>query len=126
MLDSSALVTLLIDPGGCGERVAEVLAGADVHAPDLLPYEVANVLRRHRTSGRLTPTEATLAHQDLQRLRIELWPYEVLGERSWALTGSLSSYDAAYLALAERLGATLVTADARLARGSGYEPVVLV
>lgn len=57
---------------------------------------VADVLRRHRVAGRLTPTEATLAHHGLQRLRIELWPYAVLGERSWVLAGSLSSHDAAY------------------------------
>ena len=34
---------------------------------------------------------------------IELWPYEVLGDRVWALTGSLSACDTAYVALAERL-----------------------
>jgi predicted nucleic acid-binding protein len=36
--------------------------------------------------------------------------------RVWQLRATISAYDAAYVALAERRGLTLVTADARLAR----------
>lgn len=126
VIDASALMTVLIEPGDRGEQVADVLGGHDLHAPDLLPYEVANVLRRHRAADRLSPTEAALALQAARRLPVELWSSEVLGDRVWALTGSLSAYDAAYVALAERLEAPLVTGDARLARGSGYERVLLV
>jgi predicted nucleic acid-binding protein len=126
VVDASALVAMLIVPGDSGEKVAEALLGMDLHAPDLLPYEVANVLRRHCLAGRLSPTEAALAHQAALRLPIELWAYEVLADRVWSLTGSLSAYDAAYVALAERIEAPLVTCDARLARGSGYQRVVLV
>jgi predicted nucleic acid-binding protein len=126
VVDASALVTVLIDPGLGGEKVADALRGKDLHAPDLLPYEVANVLRRHRVAGRLSPTEAALAHQAARRLPIELWSYEVLADRVWTLTGSLSAYDAAYVALAERIEAPLVTGDARLARGSGYERLEIV
>jgi len=37
----------------------------------------------------------------------------------WELRNGLTVYDAAYVALAEALGAPLVTADARLARAPG-------
>ena len=126
VIDASALITLLIEPGDRGENIAALLDGHDLHAPDLLPYELANVLRRHRAAGRLSPTEAALAHQAARRLPIELWPYEVLGDRVWSLAGSLSAYDAAYVALAERLDADVVTGDARLARGSAYGRVLVV
>ncbi len=126
VVDASALLILLIDPGDNGEQVADVLQESDLHAPDLLPYEVSNVLRRHRLAGRLSPTESALAHQAMQRLPIELWPHEIIGDRAWELTGSLSAYDAAYVALAERLDALLITADARLVRGCSYERVLLV
>lgn len=126
VIDASALVTLLIDPGRRGERVAESMAGADLHAPDLLPYEVGNVLRRRRLAGLLSPAEATLAHEGGRRLPIELWPYEVLADRIWDLGGSLTAYDAAYVALAACLDAPLVTADERLARASGLGTVVVV
>lgn len=42
-----------------------------------------------------------------------LWP------RAWDLRTNLSAYDAIYLALAEQLDATLLTADARAARAPG-------
>jgi predicted nucleic acid-binding protein len=126
VIDASAPVTLLIEPGDRGEKVAGLLRRHDLHAPDLLPYELANVLRRHRAAGRLSPTEAALAHQAGRRLPLELWPYEVLGDRVWSLVGSLSAYDAASVALAERLDADLVTGDARLARGSASGRVLVV
>ena len=38
----------------------------------------------------------------------------------WDLRNNLSAYEAAYIALAEALGATLITGDARLARSVGH------
>ena len=52
--------------------------------------------------------------------------------RVWQLRANVSAYDAAYIALAEALGARLVTADRRLAGVPGFEgssrtrPVALV
>jgi predicted nucleic acid-binding protein len=40
-------------------------------------------------------------------------------KRVWALRENVTAYDAAYLALAEALNATLVTCDSRLARIPG-------
>ena len=37
----------------------------------------------------------------------------------WSLRANLTAYDAAYVALAEAFGATLLTRDARLANASG-------
>jgi hypothetical protein len=54
VLDASAALLLLIDPGDAGERVAARLDGASMVAPDLLAYEVTNVLRRQRNAGRLS------------------------------------------------------------------------
>jgi predicted nucleic acid-binding protein len=52
-------------------------------------------------------------------LPIELWPYLPLAERVWELRENLTAYDASCVALAELLGTSLVTLDARLARESG-------
>lgn len=127
VLDASAVVSLLLDPGPRGARVADLLAAAPAHAPALLPFEVANVLRRLRLAGAVSATAAALAHDDLFRLPVELWPYEVVAGRVVALSGSLTPYDAAYVALAELLAGTLVTADRRLAAAPGVRcPVVEV
>jgi len=42
----------------------------------------------------------------------------------WQLRGNLTAYDAVYVALAEVLGATLVTTDRRLARAPGNAAVI--
>jgi predicted nucleic acid-binding protein len=51
------------------------------------------------------------------------WPFL---DRIWQLRSNMSSYDAAYIALAESLGATLLTGDGRLARAAAHIPVVQV
>lgn len=126
VLDASAVVSLVLDPGEGGERVAALVVDAEPNAPALLPFEVANVLRRQHLAGRLSATEAVLARRDAERLPVELWPFEVVADRVWELGANLTAYDAAYVALAEFLGARLVTADHRLAAAPGVRCEVVV
>lgn len=99
--------------------MGELIRDGELHAPALLPFEVANVLRRQRLSGRLSRAEAGLANDGAARLPIEYWPFEVVAARTAELGDVLTAYDASYVALAEFLGATLVTADVRIARAPG-------
>ena len=63
----------------------------------------------------------------LGELFIERHGHRDLLPRIWALRDDVSPYEAAYVALAEALGATLLTHDARLARAAGHlVEVVLV
>lgn len=119
VIDASALVTLLLDGGPSGESVSKRLRSAQTHAPDHVAVEVMSALRRLRIAGRIGEPEARLALQAWWTLPITLWRLEVLADRTWELGHTLSSYDAAYVALAERLDAPLLTADQRLARASG-------
>ncbi|RXZ68322.1 type II toxin-antitoxin system VapC family toxin [Agromyces albus] len=119
VVDASAIVTLLIDPGEPGEVIASRLRDAAVLAPALLPFEVANVLRRRMNARLLSGAEAALAHADLLDLPIDLWPWEALATRAWELGSNLSSYDASYVALAEETDATLLTRDRRIAAAPG-------
>lgn len=52
-------------------------------------------------------------------LEIERHPHDLLLPRIWSLRANATAYDAAYLALAELLGAPLLTRDARLAAVPG-------
>ncbi len=52
-------------------------------------------------------------------MRIARYPHFLLLPRIWQLRHNLSAYAAAYVALAENLGARLLTRDARLASVSG-------
>jgi predicted nucleic acid-binding protein len=56
---------------------------------------------------------------DLDALRLERAPHGPLLGRCWELRDNLTIYDAAYVALAESVEATLLTGDARLARSPG-------
>jgi len=119
VIDASAVVALLTDAGPIGEWVADTISGTTLAAPELMPYEASNILRRHDAAGLLDSSAATLAHTDLVALPVELYPYFVVSERVWRLRHNLTAYDASYVAIAEQLAAPLVTLDARIARASG-------
>jgi predicted nucleic acid-binding protein len=117
--DASALVAVLVDGGEAGTWAAGQFVGVDLLAPGLVVFEVANVLRRHELAAFVSADQAAQAHRDLLDLPIDLWPYELLAARAWELRANLSIYDAAYVALAEQTGATLVTLDVRIGRAPG-------
>jgi len=119
VVDASAIVRLLIDSGPPGKAVAGRIAGCRPHAPAHLPIEVTSALRRLRYAGNLTETEAVLALRGFWSLPIEIWPQESISERTWELGDNLTPYDAAYVAVAEKIGGVLLTADARLSRAPG-------
>lgn len=110
------MTALLLD-AEAGEH--ELVSGSQLIAPSVLPYEVANVLRRLTLAGRLTAADADQAFDDFTALAVDLWDWAAIAARAWSLRVNLSSYDAAYVALAELVDATLVTRDARLARAPG-------
>lgn len=59
-------------------------------------------------------------------LRVRRYPHTPFLRRTWALRNNLTSYDALYVALAEALGATLLTCDAKLAAAPGHRARVEV
>lgn len=115
VLDASALLEFLLvtDKGG---EVAERIAAPEetLHAPHLIDLEVAQVLRRYVARRQLDEARASQALEDLRDLDLNRYPHDVLLGRIWELRHNTSAYDAAYLALAETLGAPLLTSDARL------------
>lgn len=119
VVDASVVVAALTGAAAHGDWAARQLADAHLAAPHLLPFEVATVLRRIQLDGSLSSDVATLAHADLGDLRVELYPHEAVADRIWELRATLTSNDASYIALAERLGAPLATLDARLTRAVG-------
>ncbi len=117
--DASAVVTVLLDSGNAGAWLARRLAAAELYAPALLHFECSNVIRRHEIGGLISSDQAAQAHADLLDLPMEFFPYEAVAQRVWHLRRSLTSYDAAYVALAEILDAPLVTLDRRLSAAPG-------
>ncbi|HKW75124.1 MAG TPA: type II toxin-antitoxin system VapC family toxin [Terriglobales bacterium] len=116
VLDASAAVDWLLQTPA-GRRIDDRIYSnnAALHAPHLLDLEVAQVLRRLAHQGAVPSQRADEAFRDLQDLRIHRYPHFVLLPRIWELRHNFSAYDAAYIVLAETLGAALLTRDRRLA-----------
>jgi predicted nucleic acid-binding protein len=91
-----------------------------LHAPYLIDVEVANVVRRYAARGEIDAERGPAAIEDLADFPMHRHPHAPLLHRIWELRHNLTAYDAVYVALAEVLGAPLVTRDARLAASSGH------
>lgn len=100
---------------------SRLVARSRVVAPHLLHVEVTNAIRRLRNGGRIDEGDALAALDGLARLPLELVPFGPFAERVWELGGTLTSYDAWYVAVAERFGAPLATLDHCLTRAPGPE-----
>ena len=77
--------------------------------------ETMSGLRRLERAGEIARLEANVAQRAVTRLALELVPVAPFADRVWALRHNLSSYDAAYVAIAEALTVPVATLDARLA-----------
>ena len=125
VLDASAAVDRLLQTSA-GQSIEKRIYSRNetLHAPHLLDLEVTQVLRRLALQGVVPVRRADEAVHDLLDLRIIRYPHFVLLPRIWQLRHNLSAYDAAYIVLAEKLGAALVTRDVRLAAASGHAAAI--
>lgn len=119
VVDASVLAAALADDDNDGDRARARLRGETLAAPDLIDLEVTSVLRGRIAGGHLAVRRADLALEDLLDLPLQRVPARQLIPRCWELRENLTVYDAAYVALAEALASTLVTADVRLAKAHG-------
>ena len=126
VVDSSAIVAVLIDSGRVGTWAEDVVCDAPLAGPELVLAETSNILRRLERAGEISRLEATSAYRDLLRLELTLFPFSPFAERIWELRSNLTSYDAWYVALAEALGCPLVTLDAKLGRATGPRCEIIV
>ncbi|WP_168735134.1 type II toxin-antitoxin system VapC family toxin [Pseudothauera rhizosphaerae] len=115
VVDCSVLAALLFDEP---ERplAAEHLNGRSLHAPWLLDFEIASVAAKKATAG--APESARLGLQDYASLDLNRHATEPLALLELARRYRLTVYDAAYLWLADVLGAPLATFDQRLGRAA--------
>lgn len=113
VIESSAMVDALVgDPAN--PDLLQLIASEDLLTPTLLDFEVASAIRGHLLGGLLSAERATAAIEDFADLTIERRAMTVLLPEIMALRHNFTTYDAAYVVLAQALQAPLVTADTKL------------
>ncbi len=115
VVDASAALLALLDDG----EARAVLSSESLAAPHLIDSEIAQALRTHVRRSEIRPTEAQGAIERWTGLGLHRVAIVGLLQRIWELRDNLTAYDASYVAVAEALDCSLVTADARLARTPG-------
>jgi predicted nucleic acid-binding protein len=119
VVDASCLFEVVVDSASAEPIRARLSADADHAAPHVVDAEVLGVIRRQHVTDALDPTAAAQAVDDLRQWPGDRYGHRPLLERAWQRRRSVRSWDALYVALAEALGATLLTRDGRLANARG-------
>jgi len=119
VVDASVLAPALSDDSDEGDHLRQRLHGQRLTAPELIDLEVQSVLRFAVRRGLLDERRARLALGDLASVPLHRASHRSLLSRAWELRDNLTTYDAAYVALAEVLGTSLLTADSKLANAPG-------
>ena len=123
VVDASIAVEYLLRTE-TGHSAAEVLENSNLFAPELLDAEVLAVLRRAVLRGILDEGRAKSVVDDLEVWGVERISHRALSNLAWQYFRNLSAYDSYYVAAAESLNATLLTADERIARAPKLPVVV--
>ena len=126
VVDASAVVDFLLAAPAAQGVEQELDRAESLHAPHLIDLEIASALRRVVAERRIQAARGLDALRDLAQLSLTRYPAGPLLERIWQLRRTLTTYDAAYVALAEVLEVPLLTTDERLARSHGHRAEILV
>ncbi|MGD9753691.1 MAG: type II toxin-antitoxin system VapC family toxin [Acidimicrobiia bacterium] len=119
VVDASCLYEVVIDSVAAEPIRQRLAADPDQAAPHIIDIEVFSLVRRDRLAGTIDATFAQLAIDDLMAWPGERYGHRALLARAWELHPNVRGWDAAYVALAEVLDATLITLDQRLAGAVG-------
>jgi predicted nucleic acid-binding protein len=121
VVDASALVEVLLGGSASGPITKRLFGrGETVHAPHLIDLEASQAIRRYLSSGVADLDRSQGAVRELVGFPLVRHRHDAFLYRIWELRHNVTAYDAAYLALAEALGAPLVTRDAKLAGAAGH------
>lgn len=114
VIETSAIVDALVGDSANPALLA-LIADEDLHASTVVDDEVASALRGHVLSGKLDSERMNESIQDFGDITINRHPLSTMMPDVLGLGDNYTVCDAAYLVLAHALGASLVTADTKLA-----------
>ena len=119
VVDASVVVELLLNAARAADLRRRLLMPLRaLHVPHLIDLEVLHTIRRYWLTGEISDMRASEAIADHLALPLKRHSHHFLLLRAWDLRANFTAYDAIYVALADSLGATLLTADTRLAKAA--------
>ena len=98
---------------------ARLVAGDALFAPAHVDAEVVSALRGIARRNPVVRTAVPGALRHLAGFPIRRMPLAPMLQRMWELQDNITPYDAAYVALAERLDGPLITCDGKLTAVKG-------
>lgn len=120
VVDSSVLIAAMTDTTALGADARDRIDHAQsTHLPHGADLEVLHVLRGLWLRGVVDDEGASYGLAAYRAMRLVRHPHEDLLARIWQLRGSVTAYDAAFVALAEALDVPMLTADVRLLGANG-------
>jgi len=120
VIDASVLTAFYAaDDPGRAAVTARLAVGDALFAPAHMDAEVVSALRRMARSSPVLRVAVPGALRHLAGFPIRRMPLAPLLQRMWELRDNITPYDAAYVALAERLNGPLITGDVKLTAASG-------
>ena len=114
--DASAIVDYLSSGREPTPYDEALTSGVELHVPEVCDVEVVSALRRSVLRGVMPPADVPVLLIDYAELPIHRHEHLSLLGRAFDLRENFSASDAMYVALAERLDASLLSADRRLVR----------
>ncbi len=123
VIDASVATECLLRTS-LGLKIADLIEGALLIAPELVDVEVLSVLRRAVLQGKLEEHRALLALEDLRDWQIDRISHAALLKQAWQFRNNVSAYDAFYVAAAHIFDASLLTADGPLSRAPALGIVI--
>jgi predicted nucleic acid-binding protein len=118
VIDASVAIKWFIREALHGEALRLLDRPDSLHAPDLLAAEVTNIAWKKSRVGEIGKHQAADIAKAIRQGTPVLYPSALVNERALELAFLLdhSVYDCLYLACAEAVSGTLITADAKFRR----------
>lgn len=119
VVDASAVHYALVETTFAARRLRRRMVTEAVAVPELHDPEVISTVRGRLLGGKMTLGDAEALLADHASLPLDRYSHQALRVRIWELRHNLTAYDAAYVALAESLEATLITTDQGIKNAPG-------
>jgi predicted nucleic acid-binding protein len=111
--DTNILLAVALDEPE-RQRIIDLTVGAEVFAPEILPYEIGNALSALVKRRRLTADQAMVALAATRRIPVRLLVVDVAQALRLATDCGIYAYDAYVLHCARALSYPLLSLDARM------------